>query len=66
MLFMSRASLPVHVQVPQYISKIETARPAVYELFTDLAEVGSFKNISDDLNIDPFDSIAQSVFYLPW
>ncbi|KAF5840800.1 hypothetical protein DUNSADRAFT_15510 [Dunaliella salina] len=54
------------MQVPEYVRRIEIAQPAAFKLFTDLAGVNRFKDISDDLNIDPFDTIVQSVYYLPW
>eukprot|EP00983_Pelagomonas_calceolata_P039870 1137365-Pelagomonas_calceolata.AAC.1 len=54
------------MQVPEYVRRVEAARPAVFRLFTELAGVNRFKDISDDLNIDPFDTIVQSVYYLPW
>jgi len=58
-------TLAVVIQVEEYVQRIKAARPAVYQLFTKLAETNP-RIISDDLNIDPFDTIAQSVFYLPW
>jgi len=54
------------LSVPEYVRRVEAARPAVFRLFTELAGVNRFKDISDDLNIDPFDTIVQSVYYLPW
>lgn len=49
-----------------YVTKIQDARQRAFNDIRNLIDEGKFKVISDNLSIDPFDSIYQSAFYLPW